>query len=150
MNLADNVQSDYANIIGFQKEGVPSWQSQHPERPPGSKIPAVFLYPKRNILHICTTIDDDGNACWNSEEMPINTWFKLNIRQQKLGKKYEFQILINDEIKHTKTNNQPMVFEGVNGVIANSYHPERNYPPPIGQYKDFRFILKGDDFVYFI
>ena len=52
LQLSENNSSSYPNIFGFQKTGVPSWQSTSPNRPVGGKIPAVFLNPNGNSLKI--------------------------------------------------------------------------------------------------
>ena len=82
--------------------------------------------------------------------MPVDTWFTLTLQQQLIDGEYYFQILIDNDLKRSVINNQPMVFEGVNGIIANAYQPERDYPKPIGQYKDFKFISEGNQsIIYF-
>ena len=149
LKLSKNTHSSWPNIFGFQQENVPSWQSTPPHRPRGGKVPAVFLNRKSNSLHICMAIDNNGNSCWDSEVMPVDTWFTLNIRQQLLDGQHKFQILIDNDLKQTVINNQPMVFENVNGIIANAYQPERDYPTPVGQYKDFRFISEGNNSIKF-
>ena len=88
--------------------------------------------------------------CWYSHEIPVDTWFTLNLRQQLIDGNYTFQILFDDDLKQTIVNNQPMVFEGVNGVIANAYQPERDWPAPIGQYKDFKFISEGNQSLIYV
>ena len=143
LKLAPNNQSSYPNIFGFQQKGVPSWKSETPQRPLGAKVPAVFLKEDTNQLHICMSINDNGNLCWDSDVISSNTWFTLNLRQVRINDEYEFQILIDKNLKHKVINNKPMIFENVNGIISNSYQPERDYPTPFGQYKAFRFISRG-------
>ena len=143
LNLAPNIQSNYPSIFGFQQEGVPSWQTKSPQRPLGAKVPAVFFKEGTNRLHICMSINENGNFCWDSEVIPVNSWFTLNLRQILINDQYEFQILIDKNLKHKVINNKPMIFENVNGIISNSYQPERDYPTPFGQYKAFRFISRG-------
>ena len=141
IKLAPNTQSSYPSIFGFQKRGVPSWQAESPQRPLGAKTPAFFIKQgTTSVLHICMSINDNGNLCWDSEAMPVNTWFTVNLRQVLVNDKYEFQILINNDLKRTVINNKPMIYENVDGIISNPYQPERNYPTPFGQYKDIRFV----------
>ena len=40
-------------------------------------------------------------------------------------------------LKRTVTNNQPIIFDGVEGIIGHSYAPERDYKPAVGQFRDF-------------
>ena len=145
LNLKKNTESGWPNIFGFQKEGVKAYDNGYPI---GSRIPAVWLLPNSNALHICMALNDNGNSCWNSPEMPVDTWFQLNIRQgiDKVNKRYLYQILIDGEVKQTVTNKKPMVFEGVNGILGNSYQPERNYKTAVGQFKDFHFTTLPSGF----
>ena len=136
LNLEKNT-FEYPNIFGFQKEGTKAYDNGYPI---GSRVPAVWLRPNSNALHVCMSLNGDGNSCWTSPEMPVDTWFKLNIRQifDQDDQQYSFQILINDELKRSVTNRQAMTFEAVNGILGNSYQ-ERDYPTAVGQFKDFNF-----------
>ena len=89
-------------------------------------------------------LNGSRNSCWNSPEMPVDTWFKLNIRQKLFtddlnDQQYLYQILIDDEVKQSVTNRKPITFEGVNGILGNSYQPEKNYKAAAGHFKDFNF-----------
>ena len=136
LNLEKNT-FEYPNIFGFQKEGTKAYDNGYPI---GSRVPAVWLRPNSNALHVCMSLNGDGNSCWNSPEMPVDTWFKLNIRQifDQDDQQYLFQILIDDELERSVTNRQAMTFEAVNGILGNSYQ-ERDYPTAVGQFKDFNF-----------
>ena len=136
LNLEKNTIPVWSNIFGFQQEGTKAYDNGYPI---GSRVPAVWLRPGTNALHICMALNNNGNSCWNSQEMPVDTWFKLQIKQFLWEGKYTFQILINDELKRSVINNRPMEFEGVNGIIGHTYQPERNYETPAGQFKDFTF-----------
>ena len=85
------------------------------------------------------SLNGNGNWCWNSPEMPANTWFKLKIGQYYDDKKYKYKIWIDDEHKKTVVNNEPMIFENVNVIFGNGYQPERDYQPVAGQFKNFNF-----------
>ena len=136
LNLETNTESGWSNIFGFQQKGVKAYDNGFPI---GSRIPAVWLRPNSNALHICMAINGNGNSCWNSPEMPVDTWFELNIRQiyDQDNKRYSFQIFIDGELKRTVTNNQPIIFDGVEGIIGHSYEPERDYKAAVGQFRDF-------------
>ena len=142
LNLEENTNSGWSNIFGFQEEGTLAYENG--QYPPGSRTPAVWLRPNSNALHVCSTISGNGNVCWNSPEMPVNTWFKLHIRQfrDSVTKKIKYQILIDDEVKRTMTNNLPRLFQPVNGIIGNTYQPARDYKTVRGQFKEFTFTTK--------
>ena len=138
LNLERNTESGWSNIFGFQKEGTKAYDNGYPI---GSRVPAVWLRPNSNALHICMALNGNGNSCWNSPEMPVDTWFELNIRQKfdKDNKRYLYQILIDGDVKRTVTNNKPMIFEGVNGIFGNTYQPERNYKTAVGRFEIIYF-----------
>ena len=136
LNFEENTHKGWSNIFGFFVEGTKVYSGDV-----GSRIPSVWLRPNSNALHICTALNNRGNRCWNSSEMPVNTWFKLKIQQflnPDIGQ-YVFRILIDDVLQKQVINSAPMIFENVDGVFGNRYQPERNYNIPAGQYKDFEF-----------
>ena len=120
----------WSNVFGFQKQGVKDVGM-------GSRVPGVWLRPFSTVLHICMALNNRPSDCRDSDEMPIETWFKLNIKQFRWEGKYTYQIFIDDVLKHSVINNQPMIFEEVNGVIANSYLA--GWKTPVGQFKEFQF-----------
>ena len=150
LNLEKNTESQWSNIFAFQKvpninnkgvdvNAVEVYSNGYPETFT-RLVPSVLLRPNSNALHICMPLND-AKSCWDSPEMPINTWFKLNMRQtyDHVNKEYVYHILINDEVRRTVINKQPEIFGGVNGIIGNSYKPELNYKAAAGQFKDFIF-----------
>ena len=135
LNLEKNTESGWSNVFGFYQEDVGALQV-------GGRVPAVWLRPNSNALHICMALNGNGNNCWNSPEMPLDTWFELNIRQKfdKDNKRYLYQIFIDGELKRNMFNRQPMIFEGVNGIIGNQkIKPERNYKVAAGKFENFKF-----------
>ena len=85
------------------------------------------------------SLNGNGNWCWDSPEMPANTWFKLQIGQYFDDKTYRYKISIDEELMKTVVNNQPMIFEEVNGIFGNAYRPEKDFEQVAGQFKDFNF-----------
>ena len=89
-------------------------------------------------------INDNGNKCWNSQELNIGEWYDVKIRQAFLinenRSRYEFyyQIYINEELQHQWINNQPKVFHNVNGVYGNTYG-SKNYAVTNGKIRNFAF-----------
>ena len=96
------------------------------------------LLKEKNKLHICSAVNSNSNTCWNSPELASNTWFNLRIRQQENASgTYTYQILIDGVIKRSLTNNNPMTFENVDGIIAHAY--DRGYKTPNGRFQNFEF-----------
>ena len=144
LNLEKNSESGWSNIFGFQQKGVKAYDNGFPI---GSRIPAVWLRPNSNALHICMALNGNGNSCWNSPEMPIDTWFELMIRQRfdQVTKRYLYEIFIDGQLKRQVINNKPVIFDGVEGIIGHSYSPERNYKAAVGQFRDFYFYSNFEE-----
>ena len=143
LNLERNPHKDWSNVFGFQKDGVIPDHSKG-VFPQGSRIPAVFLYPQSTRLFVCSAVNDNGNTCWSSkEDMPTDTWFNLKIMQvwneDVWSPSFTYKIFIDDiEMKSTE-NKSPMTFENVDGILGNSYEPDRNYLTAVAQYRNFEF-----------
>ena len=143
LNLEWNEESQWSNILGFHQKGIKVYENGYPESI-NSLVPAVLLRPKSNSMHICMPLNDK-KSCWDSPEMPTDTWFKLNIRQiyDHDDKEYVYQILINNEVKQTVINHEPELFVSkdtynrINGIIGSTYGSD--YHEARGQYKDFNF-----------
>ena len=80
LKLDENTHENWSNIFGAHQDF---------ERPItadggyaiGGRIPAVFVRPGENKLHICSAIGTNGNACWNSGEYTAGKWFNLKIKE---------------------------------------------------------------------
>ena len=80
LNLADNPFDDWSNIFGFHQANHPSW-SKDGGYAIGGRIPAVWVRPRDNKLHVCSAIGTNGNHCWNSQEYTVGKWFNLKIKE---------------------------------------------------------------------
>ena len=146
MNLEQNPHRAWSNVLGFQKDGVIPDHNKG-VFPQGSRIPAVFLYPQSTRLFVCSALNDNGNVCWSSkEDMPTDTWFNLKVMQvwnsdtsSVCWPTYTYKIFIDDVEMKTTKNKSPMTFENVDGIIGNTYEPDRNYLTSVGRYRNFEF-----------
>lgn len=139
LKLRENKNNWWSNILGFRVDGVIADDGKG-FFPLGSRIPAVFLYEESTRILVCSALNNDGNTCWSSsDEMPIDTWFNLKIKQEAIGFEYVYQIFVNGEQVKSIANKAPMTFENVNGLIGNAYEPERDFLIPAGRYKNFEF-----------
>ena len=74
LKLDENTHEKWSNIFGAHQDDEPPITADG-DFAIGSRIPAIFVRPGENKLHIC--IDD---ACWNSEEYTAGEWFNLKIK----------------------------------------------------------------------
>jgi len=137
LNLDDNPHKEWSNIIAFHDPSQPSVTDNG--YTVGGRIPAVFVKPGENKLHICTAIEQNGNACWNSEEFTPGKWFNLKIKQQYELNQYVYKIFINGELQYQRVNSAPGTFPNVTGRLGHAYEPERNYHTSSGMYRNLRF-----------
>ena len=134
LNLEKNTNDWWSNVLSFIVERI------NPHGfPQGGRIPAVYLYKESNMLLVCSALNGDGNVCWTSKEMPINTWFNLKIKQSFLYAEYVYEIFIDDKLMFERANDQPTTFENVQGIIGNSFEPHWDFQLAAGKYKNFRF-----------
>ena len=77
----------------------------------GDRIPAVFMHGGQNTIHVCNSVNNNWNHCWNSGDLGTN-WFNLTVRQREefligmpnpfVNKQhtsnmdYNYQVLFND------------------------------------------------------
>ena len=47
------------------------------------RIPAVYLAAGSTKLHVTSSVNDYWNYNWNSNDIPVDTWFNLRIQQRK-------------------------------------------------------------------
>lgn len=81
----------------------------------GDRTPAVWFNKGRTALHICTALNRYRNYCWNSRNLPLNKFTKVEIRQtwDVLRNEYRHIISIDGVVKHTTVNNAKQEFKNV-------------------------------------
>ena len=80
LKLDENPNSSWTNILGFYQTHNPIWAAG--KYALGGRIPAVFLLPGKNELHICSAIGNEGNDCWNSNKVyKVGEEFNLKIKE---------------------------------------------------------------------
>ena len=80
LKLDENTHKEWSNILGFHQAHHPSYTKEGGFAI-GGRIPAVFVKPGENKLHICSAIGTNGNTCWNSKEYTAGKWFNLKIKE---------------------------------------------------------------------
>ena len=114
IKLARNRINTWANIFALSQEGAKLWHGDY-----GDRIPAVFLHNLRNKLHICNSVSDDSNHCWNSDILGTD-WFNLRIGQRKENEGYVYEIFLDGNLEYSVVNTRPEVFSNVRAEFANA------------------------------
>ena len=92
----------YTNIVHLSKSG----QSMEE---PGDRMPAIYLQPRENKLHIGAYVNGDINHAYNSDEiLQDNIWTKVKVQQTHVDGKYLYAIYIGTIQKYVIENTTPI------------------------------------------
>ena len=80
LKLDENPHKNWSNLFGAHQDF---------ERPVqegrwviGGRIPAVFLQPGKNKIHVCSAVGTSPMVCWNQPETyTVGKWFNLKIKE---------------------------------------------------------------------
>ena len=135
--------------LNLEKNDINGWSiifrfNNTDEKILGWRIPGVLLHAKSTKLQCCTGLDDNRIFVWNSDEMPMNKWFKLTIKQSefravngpKASSKYIYEILIDGELMFQTINKNPQTYKNTNGTIGKD---RGMHPKSKGRYRNFEF-----------
>ena len=89
----------------------------------GDRVPAVWFRPNTNRLHICTTLNNHPNYCYNSAPLPTNRYTSVHIRQKFIGNRHFYTIKINNRVVRNVVNLRPRTFRNVRVYQANPWSP---------------------------
>jgi len=89
------------------------------------KIPGIWFNSGRTSLHICNALNTNKNYCWNSRNLPLNKYTKVEIRQtwDVYQNKYRLIISIDSVIKHNTVNNAIQGYQNVVFYASDPWHP---------------------------
>ena len=80
VRLRTNSHRDWSNLFAFQVDDADADDSLwHGEN--GDRIPAAYLAAGTQKLHVCSSVNDNWNHCWNSDDMGTGNWFNLKVKQ---------------------------------------------------------------------
>ena len=89
----------------------------------GNRIPAVFQSPRSSKLYISSSIDDNRNSFFNTEELSLNVKHHIEIDQTYYGNStYRFNVNINGKHVRSKTNLKARQFYNVQVWVSDPWH----------------------------
>ena len=149
-NFEENSHTEFSGVLSFIAKDFISL----PRIAEGVRIPHVCLFGNSTRMAICTALNGKWNHVWESQEMPLNTWFKLTIKQSRfqavnemeVRSKFIYKILINDLLMHQAINTSPRTFRNVNGYLGTIYlkgeDPQSLFAA--GKYRNFTFKSESE------
>ena len=103
------------------------------------------------LVHVCTAARGQGNWCWDIKQdnaISFNEWFNLSLKQEQNDEgKFIYSISMNGEELRSWENTTPETFENVDGLLANTYGPERNFIVPGGRFRNFQLSTSANDMI---
>ena len=79
LKLDDNTLSGWSNVLGCSQAHLPTHEPGTYFH--GGRVPAVFVRHGHNRLHVCFSIGNDGNSCWDPDEYTVGEEFNLKIKE---------------------------------------------------------------------
>ena len=153
LNFEENTHTDFSGVLSF----IASDFVSSPQNAEGIRIPHVCLFSNSTKMHICTALNGNWNHVWNSQEMPLNTWFKLTIKQSRfqavnemeVRSKFIYEIMINDLLMHQAINASPRTFRNVHGYLGEcmDIYFRGEDPQPLfaaGKFRNFTFKSESE------
>lgn len=95
----------------------------------GFRIPAIWFRPDNLKMLFCYSINGDGKAhrCFEAPDALSTTDFtNVRVSQTWNSTHYVFQISVNGDVKFSKVNFSPDVFENVKVYASNPWDPAAN------------------------
>ena len=91
----------------------------------GDRIPAVWFNRGKTSLHICSAVNTNKNYCWNSHNLPLNKYTKVEIRQTWNVDQNKCRLIISldNVVRHVVVNNHKKDFENVVFYASDPWHP---------------------------
>lgn len=80
VKLRSTHAGDWTNVLAFQVDSAGAddrlWHGGN-----GDRIPAVFVAAGTTSVHVCSSVNDNWNYCWNSPNQGTNNWFNIKVKQ---------------------------------------------------------------------
>jgi len=95
-------RDSFTNIIHLSKTGQNMVE-------PGDRMPAIYLRPGENKLHIGAYVNGNNNHAYNSNEiLKQNIWTKVQVLQTHVDGKYIYSIYIGNRQEYVIENTTPI------------------------------------------
>lgn len=91
----------------------------------GDRVPGIWFWANSNKLHICSPIDDAGNKCVNTKDIPTDKSTVITVEQRAVKNQYKTIVSIDgdviDQKPHTK---EPAEFTNVKLYASSPFYDE--------------------------
>ena len=89
----------------------------------GNNIPGVWFNSDSTSLHICSIVNENKKYCWDSHNLPLNKFTKVDILQTcDAPDTCAFIIGLDNEVKHAVINNHKGGFKNVIFYASNAWN----------------------------
>ena len=87
----------------------------------GQRIPAIFFHAKSYRTHICSSVNKQGNHCYNGAVLKPNVFTKITIKQVHVNyKTYKYSISINGKEIYSKINKNARPYKKVKVFVGDN------------------------------
>ena len=91
---------------------------------PGTRVPAIFMYPETTALYICFPINGQRFCRNTTSELSIGQWHHVTIEHLYADQEsYDFKISVDGTQVFSVKNNQPVEYLNVKGYISDAWFP---------------------------
>ena len=93
----------------------------------GQRIPAVWFHSSStratvNRMHICSSINNRGNHCYNPRNIPRGKWTDVEISQRPEGAWYRYEVKINGKVVASTINRAAREFRNVKVYASDPWY----------------------------
>ena len=113
----------------------------------GNRIPALFVKPDGRF-HFRTSLNDDANFGFHNEtniDFVIGEIYHVVIKHLKVGSKYRYKIIINDEVKKDIENHNPRSFSNVHLYTSEPFWD--SFTNEFGKVCNFKVLQDAGEFL---
>lgn len=91
----------------------------------GDRVPGIWFWGNSNKLHICFPVDDVGNKCVNTKDLPNDKSSVVTIEQRAVSGSYKTIVSLDGKIIDTKPHTkEPAEFTNVKLYASSPFYDE--------------------------